>query len=121
MAEKGEARSVDKGQFPAAVLLEHPGYGFEMVGIGRQQLETRKLGQGESKRAGRVLAQPVQEPAVGLGDDESRCPPSSGWVGEEPGSGAMITVAPVEERHEDPGVQENAACRERFRAAAGRR
>ena len=63
--EEHETRRVHVRQLVAAQALERLDDGGVMVRVEGQQGEPRKLGEGDAKNAGGVLAEAMQEPAIG--------------------------------------------------------
>lgn len=70
--EEHQARRIDIRQLAPAEPIERLPDFDVMGGVERQQLETGKVTEGQAEGAGGLLTQPVQEPAVGLGDDRER-------------------------------------------------
>jgi hypothetical protein len=72
LRQEDEARGIHVRQLVAAESVEHPAHRTMVVGVERQQCESRQIGQCKTERACGLLAQPVEEPATGLRNDRRR-------------------------------------------------
>jgi hypothetical protein len=65
--EEHEARCVDISKPVTSKAIELPEHGRMVGRVKCEQPETGQIAQGEAEGAGRVLAEPMEKPAVGLG------------------------------------------------------
>lgn len=118
--EEDEAGGIDVRKLVTAQALELAAGRLVMGQVRREELQPRQIGERQPKRPRGFLAEAVQEPPVCLCDDGQRGVPTSGWIGEEPEGCGMMGVAPVEERYENPGVEEDPPGDLVVRGAVGR-
>ena len=69
--------------------------------------QARKVGEEPQEVSRWALAESVEEPGIGLRHDEQRSVPERGRAIEEGDGLLMPLIAPIEERHEDPGIEKD--------------
>jgi len=102
-----QARGIHVGELGAPKRVEFAIHGRSVTIIDSQNHEARKVGGQESKRPRGILAQAVQEPAIGLRDDQCRGAPTARTPREERHDFLVQTIGSVEKGDEGTGIDED--------------
>ena len=105
--EQDEAARVDVGELVTAEAFQLSNGGFVQTWVDRREIQARQIGERQTKRAGRVLAEAVKEPAVGLPDHAQRRVPSARRSGKQTRGFGMVVIGPIEEGDEDAAVEKD--------------